>query len=342
MSDAGDIRDGAAGGQGAAGDPIARLVRGAGPRPAVPPEREHRVRDAAHAAWRRSISSGRRRRSIAWSAVPRAAAGVWAVLISPGVRQRLRPAPPGSIATLERADGSVGWPDRASPSVGAALDAETGIETGADGRVAVRLDGGASVRFDVATRARLVSGTEVLLDRGTLYVDTGADGGAGASVTIRTALGTVRDVGTQFQVRVSDDTVRLSVREGIASLERQGLSHEAPSGMQLTARAGAGVTTHALPPSGPEWDCIQEAAPPFELEGRRLSEYLHWIGRETGLRIDYADPSIPAGAPAIVLHGTVQGLRPDETLEAVLPTCGLRHRLEGGSLIIERVAPTPR
>ena len=342
MSDQGDLRNDAPGGRGKGGDPIARLVRGAGPRPGVPAERESRVRDAVRATWRRSISAGRRRRFAAWIAVPLAAAAAWAMVIS-GLWERVRPTPPPApIATLERADGSVLWPNRPSPRVGTALDAETDLETGADGRVALRLGGRISIRFDVGTRARLLSGTGVLLERGAVYVDTGAARGAGVSLAIRTAQGTIRDVGTQFQVRVSYDTVRLSVREGVASLERLGLSHAAPSGTQLTARAGSGVTSLPVPPSGPEWDWIQQTAPPFNLEGRRLAEYLDWIGRETGLEIHYADPSIPVDAPAVILHGTVEGLRPDETLEAVLPTCGLRHRLDAGTLIIERAATRSR
>ncbi|MGH2652164.1 MAG: hypothetical protein ACRDHK_13260, partial [Actinomycetota bacterium] len=94
--------------------------------------------------------------------------------------------------------------------------------------------------------------------------------------------------------------------------------------------------------SAPDWDWIQQAAPSFALEGHRLKEYLGWIERETGLRIRYADPSIPAEAAVVVLHGSVEGLRPDETLQAVLPACGLRHRTGGGFVIIERAGSGAR
>jgi hypothetical protein len=98
------------------------------------------------------------------------------------------------------------------------------------------------------------------------------------------------------------------------------------------------VTSRPVAPSAPDWDWILEAAPSFALEGRRLGDYLDWIARETGLRMTYADPSILADRAAVVLHGSVEGLRPDETLRAVLPTCGLRHRIDGGLVIIERAA----
>ncbi|MGH2651937.1 MAG: hypothetical protein ACRDHK_12100, partial [Actinomycetota bacterium] len=66
---------------------------------------------------------------------------------------------------------------------------------------------------------------------------------------------------------------------------------------------------------------------------------LDWIGRETGLRIEYGDPTIASDASTIVLHGSIEGLRPDETLAAVLPTCGLGHSVEGGALILDRAFP---
>jgi hypothetical protein len=36
----------------------------------------------------------------------------------------------------------------------------------------------------------------------------------------------------------------------------------------------------------------------------------------------------------IVLHGSIDGLTPEEALGAVLPTCGLTFRLEGERLIV--------
>src|SRR5437867_10827504 len=42
-------------------DPIARLIRVAGPRPPVPQERMARVRDNVHARWREAVLRDRRR-----------------------------------------------------------------------------------------------------------------------------------------------------------------------------------------------------------------------------------------------------------------------------------------
>ncbi len=325
-------------GQAEAADPIARLLRAAGTRPSVPPEKAGRVRAAVHQHWRSTIPAPRRSRWLAWSAVPLAVAGAWAFLVASGVWERIQPTSPPvvSVGILERLEGTVSWRERASPVIGAALDPDTAFETGADGRVALRLGGGASVRFGAGSQARLLSAAEVYLEQGAVYVDTGSAPGSGTAVVIRTALGSVRDLGTQFQVRVADDAVRVSVREGSASLEHLGRSHDAASGTQLTLRHDGEVSRRAVPAFGPEWDWAQEAVPPFEIEGRSLGDYLDWVARETGLSLEYADATIVADRPGIVLHGSIASLRPDETLDAVLPTCGLRHRLMNGSVIIER------
>ncbi len=343
MNDQEDFGDERKPGGPAGSDDVARLLRAAGPRPAVAGERSARVRAAVHEHWRYSVAARRRTRRFAFAAaVPLAAAMVWAVLVATGVWETMRVTPPSTaIATMERSEGPVAWPGRTPPAAGAPLQPGTSVETGASGRVALRLRNGASVRLDAGTRARLLPEALVRLDRGGVYVDTGGDG-ANRSVTVRTPLGTVRDIGTQFQVRASADEVRLSVRRGAAVLEHRGASHDAPSGTALTLGGDGLVTRRAVTSSDPEWDWVQDAAPPFSIEGRVLENYLDWIESETGLRIGYADPSILVDATTVVLHGSVEGLRPDETLDAVLPTCGLRHRVDGEMLIIERAEPGAR
>jgi hypothetical protein len=146
----------------------------------------------------------------------------------------------------------------------------------------------------------------------------------------------VRDIGTQFEVRLADDRLHVSVREGVASLARDDRTYTAPAGTRLRVDSSGAVETGTVAPRGADWDWVLAIAPPFDLEGHSLREYLDWLSRETGWSVAYAEPSIALSAPTVILHGTTSGLRPDETAAAVLPACGLRHRLEGATLIIER------
>jgi hypothetical protein len=39
----------------------------------------------------------------------------------------------------------------------------------------------------------------------------------------------------------------------------------------------------------------------------------------------------------VILHGSVEGMTPEEALAAVLPTCGLEFEIDGDSLIIRSI-----
>jgi ferric-dicitrate binding protein FerR (iron transport regulator) len=238
------------------------------------------------------------------------------------------------IAHLLKLEGSIRMAGGGPPRPGDPLAPGASLETGADGRAALSLADGTSLRIDSGTRVRLLSGPTLDLEQGAIYLDSGPGQNRRAFLEVRTKWGVVRDIGTQFEVRLTGDAMWLSVREGLATLARSGRSFAAPAGTRLVAGA-TGVESRAL--EGPDWSWVLAIAPSFEMEGRTLADYLDWLSRETGWRVEFADPAIARESSTIVLHGSVAELRPDETPAAVLPTCGLRHRLSDGTLLIERL-----
>ena len=60
------------------------------------------------------------------------------------------------------------------------------------------------------------------------------------------------------------------------------------------------------------------------------------MAREGGWTLRFADAAAARLAGEAVLRGTVAGLTPEQALAAVLPTCGLAHRFEGGDLVVGR------
>src|SRR6266850_8231164 len=328
-------------------DPIARLIRLAGPRPPVPDERMARVRESVHARWREAATRERRRVVVLITAP--IAAGLMAVAIGAGLwlhgRVRVTGAP---AATIVRIGGRVLLHDGGVAEAGGVLASGAGLTTGPDGRAALRLDDGPSIRLDAGTDLLLLSARAVELRRGAVYIDTGRSpkgtaGHAGSvegppsPIEVRTSLGRVRDVGTQFEVRLADGALRVSVREGVAALARDDRTYDVPAGTRLRVDPGGAAQTGTVAVRGADWDWVLAVAPPFDLEGRTLGDYLDWLSRETGWKVAYAEPSIAASSGSVILHGSTSNLRPDQTPEAVLPTCGLRHRLDGETLVVERV-----
>jgi ferric-dicitrate binding protein FerR (iron transport regulator) len=208
------------------------------------------------------------------------------------------------------------------------------LESDAGGRLALRLAAGPSLRLDVDSRIRLLSDRLFELERGAVYLDSGLGGVDFGPVEVLTPLGSVADIGTQFEVRVLADRLRVRVREGLISLAAGEERHETGAGTEISLTAAGTLSRRQVAPGGPAWDWVLEIAPSFELEGASLDAFLRWVSRETGHEIQFTDGATERSAPGVVLHGSASGLRPDQALEAVLPTCGLTHTQTDGAVLI--------
>jgi hypothetical protein len=205
-----------------------------------------------------------------------------------------------------------------------------------DSRIAFQLAGGQSVRLDKSTVLTLASSTRLELAEGAVYVDSGST--ANGIVEVVTAYGVVRDIGTQFEVRIGSDEapVRVRVRQGAVILDSQGSEFSATGGEELTLRQDGSLQRTELDFSGEEWLWVTTLAPAFPIEGQSLRLFLDWVARETGWRIRFSDSELEESASQIVLHGTIDGLTPQQSIAVVIPGSDLTYRLEGRHLLIMR------
>ncbi len=282
---------------------ISRLLRVVGPRREVPEDAVAQAREAARAEWRRKVKFTAQRRRFrrlgGWLAM--AAAAVVAI---------------GLVLRFQT---------ETAPS--------TQLGNGAD--YASLLFGEASVRLDKGSGLHLVSSSTVevalRLERGAVYIDSPGDA---PSVVIRTPLGEVRDVGTQFEVRVlgegSDRSLRLRVREGKVFLDHEGSPHDVEAGTELTLEPDGTPARRAIAIYGSEWDWVLELAPALDIEGKPLSAFLDWLCREGGWTLRWADQSLARKFGPGTQYGSIEGLTPLEAAEFILPSNGLGHRLEDG------------
>jgi ferric-dicitrate binding protein FerR (iron transport regulator) len=131
--------------------------------------------------------------------------------------------------------------------------------------------------------------------------------------------------------------MRVRVREGAVRLDRPGgeeRAEEAAAGLELELDDAGGLVRRPVAATGPHWAWTLAIAPPFELEGRRLADFLAWVRRETGWEVRFVDPALEVATADIVLHGSLRGITPDLAPAAVLPTCGLEHAVDQGALVI--------
>ena len=79
----------------------------------------------------------------------------------------------------------------------------------------------------------------------------------------------------------------------------------------------------------------------MELEGRSLREFLDWMVRERGLRLQFTSPDLAGAASEISLNGSIDGMTLDQALESVLPTCRMAHRINGDVLVVQPISVAP-
>jgi hypothetical protein len=74
-------------------------------------------------------------------------------------------------------------------------------------------------------------------------------------------------------------------------------------------------------------------APPFEINGRHLIEFLEWVAAQTGRTLEFADSAAERVARDTVLSGSID-LEPIPKLMAVLALTDLDYSIDGGRLLI--------
>lgn len=297
-------------------DPIATLVRLAGRRSEVTAERAARVKSAVAAEWRATIRRRRLTRIGLAAAVAAAVAASFAgvLLLRPQPETALPAAAP-VVAYVQTIHGP------GTLTAGQSLRAGAELELPENAFASLEWNG-ATLRIDGGTQLRLESRNEATLRRGAVYYSGQA---SGAGVTLHTAFGDIRDVGTRFEVRLREDAVRVRVRDGAVQVR----GTTARAGTEILATR-TDVTERAVSTSGDEWSWIERAAPPLLLEGKTLETVLRQVSEEKGLRLEWTGSRDVRRA---LLHGDVP-LSAAEALDAATVAAGVAYRIEGDRLII--------
>jgi ferric-dicitrate binding protein FerR (iron transport regulator) len=322
---------------------IGDLIAAAGPGETASAEAKDRVYAATHRQWQTLVRSRPRttvRRRLRNSRLLGVAAGLAAMAV---VLYWLQSAPPDAsgateFASLVRVEGTaeVIRAGNSAPLTSAAaspsLGAGDSLRTGPDGRLAIELRGGASLRVNVDTELRLDDASEVELVAGTIYIDSGTNGAA-ARLEITTPFGSVQHIGTQYELRLDGQALRLRVREGAIVYLGATEQATAMAGEQLDVSSGALAGRRQIAPDDADWNWAGELAalPPADVH--ELGEVLSWIARESGLTLEYTIAGTRDRLASAPLFG-VSGFNPDETLGMIERTTDVRFEIRDGSLII--------
>ena len=311
---------------------VSFLLRLAGSRPEIPSDATRRVHAVVHTQWQKTVRSRMYQRRIFAFATPVAALFVLYVFTMHFIHSQVPASVP--LGFVENLNGSVLISaDKKNDSTqhplrkGDMLMSGIKLETGDSGRLLFHVLGGGTLRLDVNSCLYLKSESSMVLDRGAVYIDSQKGDNHFALLT---TMGEVRDIGTQFEVRLNPGTMRIRVREGLVSLDRTGASSPAAEGTELSVDRRGKTSVRNISKYGPQWNWLSEVAPTFHMEGQTLMEFLKWVTRENGWSLKFENPKIQQTAFRTVLHGSLKGISPQETPDVVLPVCGLNYGLVEG------------
>lgn len=286
-----------------------------------------RMHAAICAEWRATLESRSRWTVPRWGAI---AAGLAAVVLIAviGLRMLIEEPVLGTVARVEKG-GLVGrgtvLPNRAL-GVGARLHA--GDVLVAHSAVLVELKGGGTLRIASGTKFEAIATDGVALREGEVYVDLPPALARASTFVVRTPLGVVEHLGTQFDVATVDHDVRIRVREGRVRLRRGSETQTAEGGTELLVPDVGPTRQRSISTHGPQWSWIEALEPDYDIENRKLLEFLQWTARETGRRLSFGDDRARDVAERTRLHGSVHGLPPATALDMVLTTTSLRYEFE--------------
>jgi len=315
----------------------------AGARQAPPAELEQEVRDALHAQWRQAVGGRKRNRAITAFAMA-ASIALMAVLVRQSSPPQPLVPPFEAVGTIAKRSGSVliqatetGQPDAAGGQNTGKLYSGYRLETAADSLLALNWSGDESIRMAPGTNMRLLSSTEIELLSGSLYVDSRPGqrdpSHSGPTLTIRTHAGDVRHLGTQFLTNLQAGGVEVSVREGEVAVSSGGTESVAHVGEQLTVSADGEMATRMVPTYGDLWEWTESAAPPIDLDGKTVMEFLQLVARESGRELTFNDANAEDIARRSTLSGSVD-LPPMRAMEVILQTTDLVAETVNGSILI--------
>jgi ferric-dicitrate binding protein FerR (iron transport regulator) len=297
------------------------------------------VRRAVHQEWRIAVAQRKRRHRLVSFA---AAAGIMLVVAAASWTLRFSAPNPEiavTIARVEHADGEQTTPGDPGHAIVAgnpvAIDAV--VTTDDATRIALASGENVTIRIDRDTRIERTASDRFRLRTGGIYVDA-LPQAQHHDLVIETVAGEVRHIGTQYQVRQTNDVVEVSIREGRVEIARSNGAATAAAGERLRVTAAGQVERSEISAQDPSWRWAAATSPTFAIDDRTLAEFLEWVARETGRHVVYASPDAQRMAEALKLRGSIEGLEPETALSAVLATTELTQYAAGENLIGVRLA----
>ena len=313
---------------------IERILRAAGSRMEPPVGMADAVKENVRAVWQEEVARKKRNKFQKWGL----AASV-TLAISVGVWQ-WTDSTQAKFATLDRVINEVSvsgdgthWTPSGTLDVAEPME----IKTGVDSLASVTMSDGVNLRIAADSHVEIFNEDRVQLKEGRIYIDSHKPSGVKSTeIAILTDYGIARDIGTQFEVSASQEGWQVRVREGRVVVSDDDLLEESAQGSVIRISKANEMTQSQVSPGDASWDWTQKVTPEYSIENKSVDEYLQWVARETGQEVHYENEFTQWTASNIRLHGSIEGISPEQSLSMVLATTELKYlRTEQGAIFIK-------
>lgn len=285
---------------------VAELLQASGKRPAPTEAFMSDVEENTRAAWQQVVVAEKKRRQMQWfSGVAAAACLVLTLVVAlPQSSPELQP-----IASVRAQSGEV------MLSADRSLVAGSSVATG-QGQLTLELPDRTLIMLSANSELQLVNSAEIVLLQGQLFVDSPDHT---TQVVIRTPFGDVTDIGTQYQITVSNEALQVAMREGITEINTpNGTLKASVNNAQgdVVRVKGQRVERSQIALDDASWQWVRQGYEDFQLQQASVDDLLIWASRVTAMRIDYANNVVAEQAQKVRFNG---GALSAKTIENQLP-----------------------
>lgn len=308
---------------------LRELIRRAGPRPALPPDLEQRLFDAAHADWQATL---RHRRRVRATYAAAAVVAVFVVTSLIALWDQARDASHALVVTTSSGRVTVQRDgDDRLVEVGSRVLSGDVVRTASASGAVLRRDDGLEVR--VGERAELAwNGPTARVSAGRLYVESHAASPDDAPLVLEAGRVRIAHLGTEYLVDAATPATVVAVRDGAVAVST--------AADRTVVRAGDAVRVRgdALEPvaaaTAVDWSWADALGAPLAIEGRTVDDALAEAARRAGVGVRYVDSATRSRARRVTLHGPALQLAPGEAIRAVLTAGGFAGRIEAGAVVV--------
>lgn len=316
---------------------IEALIRLGGQRDEIDPRQTERVRHHVYQAWLQKNQQQDRPSLITYlgsmvtHARPKSskvfASAAALVLIVFGAQQFLQEKrkPVANVKALEGHAVYQGVNLQTTDSIATGTEVSTGTPAG----LSLELVAGGVLKLDQYSRIYFMDRENVRLLSGAVYFDSKGSG----SIHIHTPHGIARDIGTQFEARLSPGKLLVRVRDGRVRVDRGKNAVLVDSGQALQLADGAAEVSD-IPPGQEPWVWADALDEDFTLDGHSMAEILAWIARRETWTLTYADDLARQRAGEDIIHGDLETQDSRELLRQLSLISDMRFELNANSLMV--------